>query len=149
MNKSQFVFSSLVIVMLSSCAAGPLKLDGITTDDASNSALIKEQGSTMGFIFSGFTTPITGSMFTTIVESIDGKKVSANGPGRDWRLVPGKHTLGIRCHHIFGFNEDTGTGSVEIDVVSGRTYQLESMVNSNQCVTNYKEITVAETSSKP
>lgn len=140
MRTSQAIWAGLVVLALSSCA-GTIKLDGITTEDIANSAVVKEQGSTMGVLFSGFTTPITGSKFTTILVSIDGKKVSQNANGREWRLVPGKHSLGIRCSHRYGRILDGGTGGIAADLIAGHTYQLESKAIGGLCNAELKDVT--------
>ena len=140
MNTSQAVLAGLAVVALSSCA-GTTKLEDVTTEDMSNSAVVKEQGGKTEVIFYGITTPVTGSKFTTILISIDGKRVSQHGNGRDWRLVPGKHSLGIRCNHYFGSRIDGGTGGIAADLISGHTYQLESKVIAGQCNAELKDVT--------
>ena len=66
------LFAITVVVALSGCAGTAKTTEGQNTA-ARTDAVVREQGSTAGAVFSFLTTPITGSRFSTTVTSIDGK----------------------------------------------------------------------------
>ena len=140
------VLVGMIIVALSACAK-TTRLNGITTEDISGSSVVKEQGGTTEGLFYFFTTPITGSKNSAMVISIDGKKVSRWAGGREWRLVPGKHTLEINCTLHYGSVLAGGVGNIEVDLISGHTYQIESKVSlkDKTCDTALKDVTNSDT----
>lgn len=142
MKKIILVFAGLIAVVLSACAK-TTKLTGITTEDVTASSVVKEQGGTTESFFYFFTTPITGSKTNAMVISIDGKKVSRWAGGRDWRLVPGKHTLEIGCTFHYGSVLAGGSGTINVDLHPGQTYQIESKVglNDKTCDTELRNVT--------
>lgn len=126
MRTIKSLFAITVVVALSGCAGISKPTEGQNTTVRTD-AVVREQGSTAGAIFSFLTTPITGSRFSTTVTSIDGKTVSKKGQGREWSLPPGKHTLGIRCKHEYGSSINLeSTETIGVELVGGHVYQLES-----------------------
>lgn len=140
-------FVVTVVVALSSCAGTTKPTEGQSTT-ARTDAVVREQGSTAGAVFSFLTTPITGSRFSTTVTSIDGKNVSKKGQGREWSLTPGKHTLGIRCKHEYGSSINlASTETIEAELVGGHIYQLQSKLGlraeagGRKCNTTIQDVT--------
>lgn len=141
------LFAFMGVVALFGCAGTSRPADNQNTTVGTD-AIVREQGSTAGALFSFLTTPITGSRFSTTVTSIDGKNVSQKGMGREWSLPPGKHTLGIRCKHEYGSSINLqSTETVEVELVGGHVYQLQSRLplqtgpDGRKCNTTLQDVT--------
>ena len=138
---------TVVVVALSGCAGTSKNTEGQNTT-ARTDAVVREQGSTAGAVFSFLTTPITGSRFSTTVTSIDGKTISKKWQGREWSLSPGKHTLGVRCKHEYGSSINLeSTETIEVELVVGHIYQLQSKLglraetDGRKCNTTIQDVT--------
>jgi len=125
----------LVLLLIAACTS-PRIIEGITTADKENSAVVFGKGDTFGDPFSILTAPITGSQsqFGSQIISIDGKKVSETGEGREWWIVPGKHILGVKCsHHLGSRIIEHGKGTLTVYLVKGHFYELNSIPYNRTC----------------
>jgi hypothetical protein len=126
------MFRKLIIFFLSIYVIGcaPKFIDGITTADKNNAAVILGEGGEFGETFAFLTTSVTGSRFDTEIMTIDGHKVSATDGGREWWLVPGEHTLTIGCSHKYASISEPGKSDFAVSVEGGHIYQLKSRPKS-------------------
>lgn len=132
----------IAIIIVSGCT-GPRILVGITTPDKGSAAVILGEGSTSVLdVISFLITPITGGEYDSRIYAIDGKKVSETGEGKEWWLVPGNHTLGIRCDFNYGGISEFGRSDLNVSVKLGNVYQLRSIpTKQRKCISKIENIT--------
>jgi len=126
MNSNNLVVAILVIIVLVGCSSLPPK-DGALSTNKQMAAVVYGQGGGIGGHLKGVLMPIGTNKDIKLV-GIDGggAQTAPDAKGREYWVVPGKHTLDIRCSVQFDSYETYGKSTVEITLEQGKEYLLDA-----------------------
>jgi len=133
MNSNNLVVTILVIVALAGCASTPPPKDGVLSTNKQMAAVVYGQGGGLGGHLTALLVPI-GTHKDIELVGIDGggAQTAPDGKGREYWIVPGKHTLDIRCSLQLANRDIYGKSTVEITLEQGKEYLLDARGKAEQ-----------------
>ena len=104
----------------------PLK-DGVLSTNKQMAAVVYGQGGGVGSFLKGVFVPIGTNKDIKLV-GIDGggAQTAPDTEGREYWIVPGKHTLDISCSVQIDSRDTYGKSTVEITLEQGKEYLLDA-----------------------
>ena len=126
MTSNNLVVAILFIVALAGCASTPPPKDGVLSTNKQMAAVVYGQGGGLGGHLTALLVPI-GTHKDIELVGIDGggAQTAPDGKGREYWIVPGKHTLDISCSLQFDSRDIYGKSTVEVTLEQGKEYLLD------------------------
>src|SRR5712692_8846408 len=132
MNSNNSVVGILVTITLAGCASMPPPKDGVLNSNKQMAAVVYGQGGGLGGHLRALV-PIGTSKDIELV-GIDGggAQTAPDAEGREYWIVPGKHTLDISCSLQIDSRDIYGKSTVEITLEQGKEYLLDARGKAEQ-----------------
>ena len=126
MNSNNLVAAILVIIALAGCASMPPPKDGVLGTNKQLAAVVYGQGGGIGEFLTALVPIGTHKDIKLVGIDGGGAQTAPDAKGREYWIVPEKHTLDISCSVQFDSRDTYGKSTVEITLEQGKEYLLDA-----------------------